>query len=85
MLSEGCQREGRGPEVFSTLARDDWREWNSDRRTCELSRQQAARELEEWLSQLGLLELAPLLLSEGVDLETVQEGGSGGTRRLGAV
>uniref|UniRef100_A0A0D3IKH1 SAM domain-containing protein n=2 Tax=Emiliania huxleyi TaxID=2903 RepID=A0A0D3IKH1_EMIH1 len=90
VLSEGWQREGRGPEVFSTLARDEWRERHSDRRTSELSRQQAARELEEWLSQLGLLELAPLLLSEGVDLETVLEDtdlirmnvGALGTRRM---
>lgn len=79
VLVSGWQRGGRGASVFQGLVQERWRKWEDgvsrlaqQREGEERQMLERQRELTKWLEQLGLGEFGPLLLKEGIDLDTLQ-------------
>lgn len=78
VLSDGWRRDGRPAEAFALLVQHEWRLRRDERVRAARERQEAAgrkqrraAEMVSWLGTLDLDALAPLLLKEGLDLESL--------------
>jgi hypothetical protein len=75
----GWLAEGRAPTTYEALARHEWSLRQQARTQAQRSRDEETLvqsrkhdELKEWLQELGLAEVEPLLRAEGVDLDSLQ-------------